>query len=106
MGGREILNNFVTYIINPAILLVFTAGFFMFVWGLVQFLMALNSGGENEEGKKHMLWGVIGMFIMASVYGILALLDNTFELGAFSGTPDMSRYENINLPQNLFGSPR
>ncbi|MEK9153911.1 MAG: hypothetical protein AAB798_00400 [Patescibacteria group bacterium] len=103
MSGEQLLINFRDFIINPAILLIFTAGFFLFVWGLVQFLLNLDQGGENEDGKKHILWGIVGMFIMASVYGILALLDNTFDLGAFSGTPDMSRYENINLPQNLFG---
>ena len=102
MSGEQLLINFRDFIINPAILLIFTAGFFLFVWGLVQFLLNLDQGGENEDGKKHILWGIVGMFIMASVYGILALLDNTFDLGAFSGTPDMSRYENINLPQNLF----
>jgi hypothetical protein len=69
MSGAQILQNFVTYIINPAILLIFTAGFFLFVWGLVQFMFALNKGGEHEEGKQHMLWGVVGMFVMASVYG-------------------------------------
>lgn len=99
MGGEQILRNFVTYIIDPAILLVFTAGFFLFVWGLVQFMMNLNKGGENEEGKQHMLWGIVGMFLMASVYGIVTLLDNTFELGAFSPTPDMSRWPDINTPQ-------
>ena len=103
MSGEQLLVNFRDFIINPAILVIFTAGFFLFVWGLVQFLLNLDQGGENEDGKKHILWGIVGMFIMASVYGILALLDNTFDLGAFSGTPDMSRYENINLPQNLFG---
>ncbi|MEK7068813.1 MAG: hypothetical protein AAB947_00355 [Patescibacteria group bacterium] len=103
MSGEQLLVNFRDFIINPAILLIFTSGFFLFVWGLVQFLLNLNQGGENEEGKQHILWGIVGMFIMASIYGILALLDNTFDLGAFSGTPDLGRYENINLPQDLFG---
>jgi len=98
MTGSQILQNFVTYIINPAILVVFTAGFFLFVWGLVQFLIALNKGGEHEEGKQHMLWGIVGMFIMASVYAIIALLNNTFDLGAFSGQPDLSRMPDINFP--------
>ena len=71
MGGEQILRNFVTFIINPAILVIFTAGFFLFVWGLVQFIMNLDKGSENEEGKKHMLWGVVGMFVMASVYCIV-----------------------------------
>ena len=103
--GTQILNNFVTYLINPAILVIFTAGFFLFVWGLVQFIMNLEKGSENQEGKQHMLWGVVGMFVMASVYGLIALLDATFDLGAFSGTPDMSRWQDINLP-NYFGPPR
>ena len=33
-----------------------------------------------------MLWGIVGMLIMVSVYGILSLLDNTFGLGTFNGT--------------------
>ncbi|KKW45584.1 MAG: hypothetical protein UY98_C0042G0007 [Candidatus Kaiserbacteria bacterium GW2011_GWA2_58_9] len=101
MGGEQLLTNFVTYIIDPAILVIFTAGFFLFVWGLVQFIVALNQGGEHEEGKQHMLWGIIGMFVMASVYGIITLLDNTFDLGAFSSTPDMSRWQDINIPYNF-----
>lgn len=102
MGGTQILNNFVTYIIDPAILVIFTAGFFLFVWGLVQFLVNLDKGSENQEGKQHMLWGIVGMFIMASVYGIVTLLDNTFDLGAFSSTPDMSRWQDININQDFF----
>jgi len=98
MSGAQLLQNFVTYIINPAILLIFTAGFFLFVWGLVQFLRNLESASENEEGKRHMLWGIVGMFIMASVWGIISLLDNTFDLGVFQSTPDTSRLPDINFP--------
>ncbi len=98
MTGEQLLRNFVTYIIDPAILVIFTAGFFLFVWGLVQFLMNLDKGSENEEGKQHMLWGIVGMFVMASVFGIITLLNNTFDLDAFSGTPDMSRLPDINFP--------
>ena len=104
-NGATLLQRFVDVIINPAILIIFTAGFFLFVWGLVQFLIGISDdarGNAHEEGKKHMLWGIVGMFVMASVYGILALLDSTFELNAFSGTPDMSRWQEINLPQDLF----
>lgn len=95
MSGAQLLQNFVTHIINPAILLIFTAGFFLFVWGLVQFMRNLDKGSENEDGKRHMLWGIVGMFIMASVWGIIMLLDQTFNLGAFQGTPDTSRLPNI-----------
>lgn len=99
MTGEQLLRNFVTFIIDPAILVIFTAGFFLFTWGLVQFLLNLDQEGKREEHIQHMLWGIVGMFVMASVYGIIALLDNTFELDAFSGTPDVGRWQNINIPE-------
>jgi len=98
MSGAQLLENFVTYIINPAILLIFTAGFFLFVFGLIQFLLDLDKGANREQHIQHMIWGVVGMFVMASVYGIIALLDNTFGLDAFSPQPDMSRWQEINIP--------
>lgn len=102
-AATQLLDRFVTYIINPAILLVFSAGFFLFVWGLVQFILNLDEGGKHEEGIEHMKWGIVGMLVMVSVYGIIALLDNTFKLNTFSGQPDMSRFNNLNLPNNQFG---
>lgn len=99
MSGEQLLKNFVTYIVDPAILVIFTAGFFLFVWGLVVFIMDLEEGKNREQGIEHMKWGIIGMFVMASVYGIITLLDNTFQLDAFSGSPDVSRWQNIDIPE-------
>ena len=101
-GVSNIMGRFVTYIINPAILIVFALGFLLFVYGLVEFLWNLNEGGENKEGKQHMLWGIVGMLIMVSVWGILDLLDNTF--GLDFRNPDVSRASSITLPGNFFGN--
>ena len=98
---------FVTYVINPTILVVFTAGFLWFLWGLVVFIFKLDEGGERKEGKDHMLWGLVGMLVMVSVYGILAIINNTFGLGVDlnRGTysPDMNRVNQIIQPGNLGG---
>ena len=65
-------------LINPAILLLFGVALVVFIWGLVQFLWAANVGGKDSAtGKQHMLWGVVGMFIMVAAYGILNLIQNT-----------------------------
>ncbi|OGG56803.1 hypothetical protein A3D71_01025 [Candidatus Kaiserbacteria bacterium RIFCSPHIGHO2_02_FULL_55_20] len=101
-AAANIMGRFTTYIIDPAILVVFAAGFFLFIYGLVEFLWNLNEGGENKEGKQHMMWGIVGMLIMISVYGILDLLDNTF--GLDFRNPDVSRANNIILPGNFFSN--
>lgn len=90
-----------TYIVNPAILVLFALGFFLFTFGLVEFLWHINQGGHTDEGKQHMLWGVVGMFVMASVYGIIMLLANT--VGASTGTSTSSApSQSVSVPSNLF----
>lgn len=98
---QAIIGRFETYIVDPILLILFSAGFFLFVFGLVQFLITMNQGGEKNEGKDHMIWGVVGMLIMVSVYGIIALLDNTFDLQI--GSPDVTRIQNVNPGMNFFG---
>ena len=65
-------------IINPLILLLFALALVYFLWGLLGFI----SNQENEEkktaGKKHMLWGIIGITIMMGVWTILNVVLNTF----------------------------
>lgn len=97
-AASQLIDRLVEYIINPAILIVFTAGFFMFVWGIVQFLWNLEEGVQSD-GKRHMVWGIVGMLVMVSVYGIIALIDNTFSLNI--GNPDMSRTNLITAPANF-----
>ena len=96
----NVMDRFVTLIIDPAILIVFAAGFFLFIYGLVEFLVALNQGGDTAEGKQHMAWGIVGMLIMISVYGIIALLDNTFGLDI--ANPDVSRINSVVPSGNFF----
>ncbi len=97
----DLINRFTTYVIDPAILLVFSAGLLLFIWGIVEFLWSLKDGEGHNEGKMHMVWGIVGMLVMVSVYGIVALIDNTFGLNI--SNPDVSRIQNVNPGANFFG---
>ncbi len=99
-AAGNLIDRLVTYIVDPIILLIFAAGFFLFVWGLVQFIWKLDEGAQNS-GKQHMLWGIIGMTIMVSVYGIITLIDETFDLDI--SNPDMSRINNVSAPPGFGG---
>ena len=89
------MSRFTTYLINPAIVVVFAAGFMVFIYGLVEFLWKLSEGGDNKEGKAHMVWGIVGMLIMVSVYGILSLATNTF--GINIDDPNANTNPDINI---------
>ncbi|HVV14882.1 MAG TPA: hypothetical protein VHD55_00515 [Candidatus Paceibacterota bacterium] len=65
-------------IINPILLLIFVAGLVVFIYGIVEFVWGLSANGEEKEkGKQHMLYGLIGMFIMAAAFSIIKIIANT-----------------------------
>ncbi len=77
-SSSSVINKIISAFINPAIALVVAAGLMVFIFGVVEYLYALNVKGEgSEEGKKHMLWGLIGLFIMFAAWGIIKIIDNT-----------------------------
>jgi hypothetical protein len=42
-----------------------------------EFIHNAESSDERKKGGMNMLWGAIGLFIMASAYGILNLIIGT-----------------------------
>lgn len=64
-------------IINPLIFLIFALALVYFLYGLLKYLLSPDNEEIRKSSKSHMLWGIIGMFIMVSVFGIMTLLLNT-----------------------------
>lgn len=76
MTGYQLLDNINQYIINPIILLMMAVAFVVFVWGVVVFIAKQDDTEAVEKGKKHMLWGILGLAIMVSVFGIIKVIVN------------------------------
>lgn len=68
-------------ILNPLIALLFGFAVIYFLWGTFEFIKNYDSPEERGKGAQHMLWGIIGMFIMISVFGIMNLIANTIGVG-------------------------
>ncbi len=78
--GASIIDKIVEIIINPLLVLIFAAGLVVFMWGLLQFMKNVDNEGERSTGKSHMLWGLVGMFIMVAVQGIIGLVVDTLDI--------------------------
>lgn len=74
---NQTINNITSNIIQPIIGFLFALALVMFIWGIVQFIANAENEEKLNEGKEHMLWGIMGMFIMVSVFGIMNLICNT-----------------------------
>lgn len=91
----EILNLIFT-LIRGLTVFVFSLAVVIFFWGIVKFILnAANSEG-HREGINFMIWGVISIFVMASIWGLVGILQNTFSLD--NDTND------IKVPQLQVGS--
>lgn len=51
----------------------------IFFWGMVKF-MSTGDSSEKEQGKQFMLWGVIALAVMFSVWGLINLFGETFHV--------------------------
>lgn len=78
-GTGQGLNSIISMIggIISAIIPIFVAlALVAFFWGLIKFLF--SSGDGKDEGKMYMIWGIIALFVMVSVWGIVNLLKESF----------------------------
>ena len=66
---------------NVAVPVVFALAFIVFIWGVFNYFIA---GGHDEEkrdkGKQLMLYGIIGFFVMVSVWGLVNILVGSVDL--------------------------
>lgn len=74
-------------IVNPLIIFMFSVALLYFAWGVLQFIFYMDSEEKRDEGKMHMLWGIVGMFIMFGVFGIIQIILGTFGITYPSGLP-------------------
>lgn len=70
-------------LVSGAFGLMIGLGLLVFLWGLAKFILNKGSEGKVEEGKNLMLWGLIALFVMVSVRGLLWVLQDLFDLFDF-----------------------
>jgi len=92
LGVEGLVDGVNEYVINPLIAFLFSAGLILFFYGIVMFLRNREANPEkSNEGRRHMVWGIIGMFIMASVFGILNTIVKTFQFDNVLITPGVDQ---------------
>ncbi len=73
----NLLAKIAALIINPLIVLGFVVATIYFFYGIVQLIWGADES-DLDKRKANVTYGLIGLFIMFSVYGILRLVLNTF----------------------------
>ncbi len=58
-------------IIAKIIPIMFALAIIYFFWGLIVFLRAAGDPKAKEAGQNQMIWGVIAIAVMLSIYGLV-----------------------------------
>lgn len=75
-------------LINTALPIVVGLALLGFFWGLAMFIFASSDPEKKAEGKHIMIWGVVALFVMVAVWGLVNFIGSAVGVvpGA-AGTP-------------------
>ena len=79
-GNLTQLSSFAGDVLNRLIPVLIAVGLVVFFWGLIQYIRT------HKGGKDIMIAGLVGLFIMVSVWGIIRIAQNTLGVGG-GGSP-------------------
>ena len=81
---KKILTN-TQDVLKIVLAIVMTLAFVVFIWGIVKLIAAAGSPQKMMQAKGIILYGIIGIAIMATITGIIAFLQAYF--GVTGGVP-------------------
>ncbi len=85
--------------VNPAILILFGLALILFIWGIYRTWITSGDGyDQRRQGGYHVMYGLLGMVIMACVFAIMSFVKSSVD--EFTGTGDTGpKIETLPLPK-------
>jgi len=81
-------------IINYVIPILIAVALVYFIWGMVKYIRDAGQEAKREKGRAVMIHGIIALFMMIAVWGIVNLLLSTFGLeGSALNQPPVPQFE-------------
>lgn len=69
---NRVVNYIIPFIVGLAVLVV--------IYGVFSFISNAADEEARASAKQFIIWGIIGIFIMLSVWGLVTILENSFNL--------------------------
>jgi len=58
--------------------LLFALALVIFIWGVIKYMANPSNEEERKKGAAFMGWGILALFVMLSVWGLVNVLNLTF----------------------------
>jgi len=73
---EEFVNLLIGIINNAIVPLLFAIAFVIFIWGVFRYFIA-DTTKAKEDGRTLLVWGLLALAVMASVWGLVAIVVRT-----------------------------
>ena len=71
-------------VINWVVPIVVTLGVIYFIWAVIQYV-TVKDEEERAKSKSHMIYGIIGLFVVVSIWGLIQFLGTTLGISSGAG---------------------
>ena len=65
-------------LVNQLIPLAMALALLAFFWGLVKYIWSSGNEEGKADGKNIMIAGIVGLFVMVSIWGLVGIIAQTF----------------------------
>lgn len=69
---NALINAFIPFLVGIAVLII--------IWGVFTYIAGAGDEEKRAQAKSFIIWGVIGVFIMLSIWGLVSILENSIQL--------------------------
>lgn len=83
--GAENFVESISNIITKIIPLLIAIAVLIFIWGVLKYILAgSDDASKREEARGFMIWGIVAIFVMVSVWGLVGILQKATGINASS----------------------
>lgn len=72
------INFFTCLLMNSIVPLLVGLALVGFLYGIIKYFLNPDNEEKRKDGKSFMFWGLITLFVIVTLWGIVGILSNTF----------------------------
>lgn len=87
MAATDLISILFTFksILNYLVPILVVVALVMFIWGVIQYIASGTDATKRAEARNLILYGVIGLFAIVAVWGLVEVIIETFSIDVDPG---------------------
>lgn len=79
-GIDDIINQIIDILDSRVIPTLLVLATLVFIWGVIQYIIAGTSEQRKKEGRSLIIWGLIGLLVIVAMWGFVKIIGTTFNV--------------------------